>query len=431
MPLNNKKIINAWCSYDWANSVYNLIVTTAIFPIYYSAATKEAFGGDIVNFFGWEVKNTVVYTYAISFSFLVIVFLSPVLSGIADYSGKKKRFMQFFTTLGSLACVGLFFFTGENIEYGLICAILASIGYAGALVFYNGFLPEVVTPDKADKVSAKGFSMGYIGSVILLIIALVMITQYELFGFENNTAPTKLSFLLVGAWWIGFAQIAFATLKDRPTGHKINGEVLGKGFKELRHVIKSLKKHVFTLRFLLSFFFYSMGVQTVMLLAPLFGEAEIGLEGSEMILIVLILQILAIAGAYFFAWLSGKNGNKFSIVVALFVWMGICATAYFLTDKITFYILAGFLGFVMGGIQSISRSTYAKLIPEGENDTASYFSFYDVTEKLAIVIGTFSYGFIEQFTGSMRHSILAMVLFFVVGLVVLFATKMPKTLEKD
>lgn len=428
MPLNNKKIINAWCSYDWANSVYNLIVTTAIFPIYYSAATKDAFGGDIVSFFGWEVKNTVIYTYAISFSFLVIVFLSPFLSGIADYSGKKKRFMQIFTTLGALACVGLFFFNGANIEYGLICAVLASIGYAGALVFYNGFLPEVVTPDKADKVSAKGFSMGYIGSVILLIFTLVMITQYEALGFESSASPTKTSFLLVGAWWFGFAQIAFSMLKDRPTGHKVNSEVLGKGFKELKHVIKELKNHVFTLRFLLSFFFYSMGVQTVMLLAPLFGESEIGMDSSQMILIVLILQILAIGGAYFFAWLSNQKGNKISIIVAIIIWMGICATAYSLTDKTTFFILAGALGFVMGGIQSISRSTYSKMIPEGESDTASYFSFYDVTEKLAIVIGTFSYGFIEQITGSMRNSILAMVIFFVVAFIILALTKLPKTI---
>ncbi len=430
MPKNDKKIVNAWCSYDWANSVYNLIVTTAIFPIYYSAATKAAFGSEIVSFFGWEVKNTVIYTYAISFSFLVIVLLSPILSGIADYSGKKKRFMQLFTTLGAAACLGLFFFKGSNLEYGLMCAVLASIGYAGALVFYNGFLPEIATPDRADAISARGFSMGYIGSVILLVINLVMITQFALFGFEDETAPTQIAFLMVGIWWIGFAQIAFKYLKDRPTGHRITNEILGKGFRELRHIWLLLQTRIFTLRFLFSFFFYSMGVQTVMLLAPLFGENEIGMGSSEMILIVLILQLLAIAGAYFFAWLSDKRGNKFAITIAIFIWIGICSTAFFLHDKTTFYILAGVLGFVMGGIQSISRSTYAKMIPEGEKDTASYFSFFDVTEKLAIVIGTFSYGFIEQLTGSMRNSILAMSVFFVIGLFFLLTTKMPKVVAK-
>ncbi|AHM59043.1 major facilitator superfamily mfs_1 [Flammeovirgaceae bacterium 311] len=430
MQKNNPRVINAWCSYDWANSVYNLIVTTAIFPIYYSAATKEAFGGEVVLFFGFSFVNTVLYTYAISFSFFLIVLLSPVLSGIADYSGRKKRFMQFFTYLGSLACIGLFFFYGENIEWGIGCAVLASVGYAGSLVFYNGFLPEIATADRMDKISARGFSFGYIGSVILLLLTLFMILNPEMLGLGTTGNATRFGFLLVGIWWIGFAQIAFHYLKDRPTGHPINRQVLGKGFQEIAKVIKALKQQVNTLRFLLSFFFYSMGVQTVMLLAPLFGEAEVGITGDEMIIVVLILQVLAIAGATFFAWLSGRKGNKFAIGGTLIIWMGICLLAYFLKDKMSFYALAGLLGFVMGGIQAVSRSAYSKLIPEGTKDTASYFSFYDITEKIAIVLGTFSFGLILQLTDSMRNSMLFMCLFFLIGFGILQTARLKKKREE-
>lgn len=419
LPKNHPRLLNAWSSYDWANSVYNLIVTTAIFPIYYSAATKEAFGSEMVEFFGVTIKNTVLYTYAISFSFLLIVILSPILSGIADYTGSKKRFMQFFTYLGSLACIGLYFFEGANIEYGISCAILASLGYAGSLVFYNGFLPEVATPDIMDRISARGFAMGYIGSVVLLIINLIFISFPEKIGFEGTGSATKFGFLLVGVWWLGFAQIAFYYLKDRPTGRKVDSSVLGNGFREIKKVFAVIRTRSVMERYLASFFFYSMGVQTVMLLAPLFGEAEVGMEANEMIIVVLVLQILAVAGAYVTAWVSSIKGNRFAISVSLMLWIGICIAGYFLKDKIAFYTLAAVLGFVMGGIQSISRSTYSKLIPEDTRDTASFFSFYDITEKLAIVIGTFSYGFIEMITGSMRNSMVFMALFFAIGWVIL------------
>ncbi len=426
---NNSRLINAWSSFDWANSVYNLIVTTAIFPIYYLGTTQEAFGGEMVQFFGFTIKNSVLYSYAISLSFLVIVFISPVLSGIADYGGMKKRFMQFFTYLGSLACIGLYFFTGENIEYGIACSVFASIGFAGSLVFYNGFLPEVASKDKMDNVSARGFAMGYIGSVILLIINLVLYQKYETFGFESGTSATRFGFILVGFWWLGFAQIAFYYLKDHSTGKSITLQILGNGTKELKKVWQVVKNKEVMKRFLYSFFLFSMGVQTVMLLAPLFADKEIGMGADEMIYVVLILQILAIGGAFFFAWLSKMKGNGFAISSTLLIWIFICISGYFMQDKLSFYSLAAFLGFVMGGIQSMSRSTYSKLIPSEAQDTASYFSFYDITEKLAIVIGSLSYGFIDQVTGSMRYSMVFMSLFFIVGFVLLQKANLKKNLE--
>lgn len=426
---NNKKLINAWASFDWANSVYNLIVTTAIFPIYYLTVTQEVFGGEEVQFFNLTIKNSVLYSYAISFSFLIIVFISPILSGIADFGGLKKQFMQFFTYLGSLACIGLYFFTGENIEYGIACSVLASIGYAGSLVFYNGFLPEVASNDIMDKVSAKGFSMGYIGSVILLILNLFLYQKYELFGFENGSSATRFGFILVGIWWVGFAQISFYYLKDRGPRKKITSDILGKGIKELKNVLIMVRSKFVMHRFLTSFFLFSMGVQTVMLLAPLFADKEIGLGADEMIIVVLIIQVIAIGGAYFFAFLSKLKGNGFAISTTLIIWVFICISGYFLKDKISFYGLAAFLGFVMGGIQSISRSTYSKLIPSDTNDTASYFSFYDITEKLAIVIGSLSYGLIDQLTGSMRNSMLFMSIFFISGFVMLQIANLKKNMQ--
>ncbi|NQU55536.1 MAG: MFS transporter [Bacteroidetes bacterium] len=426
---NDKRLINAWASFDWSNSVYNLIVTSAIFPIYYLSTTQDAFGGEMVQYFGVTIKNSVLYSYAIAFSFLVIVFLAPILSGIADYSGMKKRFMQFFTYLGSLSCIGLYFFTGENIEYGIACSVMASIGFAGSLVFYNGFLPEVASKDRMDRVSARGFAMGYIGSVILLIVNLAMYLKSDLFGFENGGSATRFGFILVGAWWMGFAQIAFYYLKDSATGKKISLDILGNGIKELKKVYRVVSEKIVMKRFLSSFFLFSMGVQTVMLLAPLFAEKEIGMSADEMIIVVLILQIVAIGGAYFFAWISKLKGNGFAISTTLIIWIFICITGYFLKEKVSFYGLAAMLGFVMGGIQSISRSTYSKLIPLETKDTASFFSFYDITEKLAIVIGSFSYGLIDQLTGSMRNSMVFMAVFFIGGFIILQFAKLKKNLK--
>jgi MFS transporter, UMF1 family len=426
---NNKKLINAWASFDWANSVYNLIVTTAIFPIYYLSTTQEVYGGEMVRFFNFTIKNSVLYSFAISFSFLIIVFISPILSGIADYGGLKKKFMQFFTYLGSLSCIGLYFFTGENVEYGIACSVLASVGYAGSLVFYNGFLPVVASNEFMDKVSAKGFSLGYIGSVILLIVNLLLYQKLEFFGFENGGSATRFGFILVGIWWVGFSQISFYYLKDRGERKKITLGILGHGIKELKKVFKVVKSKVVMNRFLVSFFLFSMGVQTVMLLAPLFADKEIGMGADEMIIVVLIIQIIAVGGAYFFAFLSKIKGNGFAISTTLIIWVIVCISGYFLKEKITFYTLAAFLGFVMGGIQSISRSTYSKLIPAETQDTASFFSFYDITEKLAIVIGSLSYGLIDQVTGSMRNSMLFMSVFFIGGFVLLQLANLKKNME--
>lgn len=423
---NKKKVQNAWAMYDWANSVYSLVITSTIFPVYYNSVTKGLDGSDLVSFFGLEIVNTVLYSYSISFSFLVIALVSPLLSGMADSSGKKLEFMKFFAYLGSLACVGLFFFDESNVEFGILCSITASIGYAGSIVFYNAYLPEISEEKEYDLLSAKGFALGYIGSVILLVLNLLMIQMPDLFGIPDGGVAARLSFLITGLWWAGFSQIPFRVLPKNPYNKKIQKELLFHGYQEIRKVFKEVQGIKVMNRFLASFFFYSMGVQTVMYLAASFGDKELGLPGDQLILTILIIQFVGIIGSYFFAFLSKKYGNKLSLVIMVLIWTGICGAAYYVYTVYEFYALAFVVGLVMGGIQSLSRSTFSKLIPKSTTEHASFFSFYDVTEKLAIVIGTFSYGVIEQLTGSMRNSALTLGIFFLVGLGFLMLVSIPK-----
>ncbi|MFD2203941.1 MFS transporter [Shivajiella indica] len=421
-----KKVQSAWAMYDWANSVYSLVITSTIFPVYFNSVTTTEELGDVVSFFGIEIVNTVLYSYSISFSFLLIAFISPLLSGMADYGGKKLFFMKIFAYLGSFACLGLFFFDGNNLEWGIICAVLASIGYAGSIVFYNAFLPEIATEEEYDFLSARGFALGYIGSVILLLVNLLMIEFPDFFGLKDGGHAARWSFLITGVWWAGFSQITFKYLPDNPYGKKNKNSLILKGYHEIRKIYQKVRETKVMNRFLGAFFFYSMGVQTVLYLAASFGEKELGMPGNLLILTVLIIQIVAIGGSFLFAFLSKLYGNKMALIILVFIWMLVCGAAYYVANELHFFILAFVVGSVMGGIQSLSRSTYSKLIPETTSDHASYFSFYDVTEKIAIVIGTFSYGIIEQLTGSMRNSSLTLGLFFLIGLGFLLLVKIPK-----
>ena len=409
---SSRKVVNAWCMYDWANSVYSLVITTAIFPIYYNSVTTSDSGSYLVSFFGIEIVNSVLYSYSLSFSFLVLTFIQPILSGIADYSGNKKLFLRIFMFLGSFSCISLYFFDGDNVEFGIICSILASIGFTGSLVFYNAFLPEITDEKNFDKVSARGYTFGYIGSVILLIICLVLIQGFEFFGFESSKEATKFTFLLVGIWWIFFAQITLYYLEEKPKKIILNKTILTYGAKEIIKVWKYINGIKNLKLYLLSYFFYSMGVQTIMLVASYFGDKEINLDQNKLIFTILIIQLIAIFGAYFFAYVSRLKGNKFSLVIMNICWIIVCLTAYYTTNETQFYILAAAVGILMGGIQSLSRSTYSKLIPKEIGDTASFFNFYGISYNISVVIGTFSYGYIEQVTGSMRSSVLALTLFF-------------------
>jgi MFS transporter, UMF1 family len=428
-PLNDPKTVRAWYMYDWANSVYSLVITTAIFPIYWKKVVVNN-GSDVIEFMGYSIQNSVLYSYALSLSFLIVALILPILSGAADYTGNKKIFMKFFVWIGGLACIGLYFFDSmDRLGWGIFCSIVASIGYSGSLVFYDAFLPEIVTPDRYDSTSAKGFSMGYYGSVLLMIVCLVLIMNFETFGIASDGLATRLSFILVGLWWIGFAFIPFMRLPDNPYGQKPTGNIWSKGYEEIAKVWQSLSNQPDLKRFLTAFFFYNMGVQTVMYLATLFGTDVLKLQTGELIQTVVIIQIVGALGAWGFSRLSMKKGNRFSLLTMIFIWIFICIGAYFIATPFQFYGLAFVVGLVMGGIQSLSRATYSKLIPSTTIDHASYFSFYDVTYNLAIVFGTFSYGLIDQLTGSMRYSALALAGYFVIGMILLYKVRSKKIMS--
>lgn len=414
MQLNNKKIINAWAIYDWANSVYALIITTAIFPLFYENVTNEK-----VVFFGKTFVNTEIYSYVISLSFVLIALLSPILSGMADYSGNKKKYLQFFCYLGAFSCVSLFFFDANHLEWSMLPVLLASIGFSGSLVFYNAYLPEIVSPDLQDNVSAKGFSLGYIGSSLLLMLCLVLIQGFDM--------PVKWAFVITGVWWLVFGEITFRALPNNIFKRKPTGNRFVKGFKELQKVWKEVKHQKELKKYLSAFFVYSMGVQTVMLMAVFFGTKEITWSNNDemqtgLIISILVIQFIAIAGAYGMAYLSSKIGNIRTLLLVVFLWILICISAYALVHyPVDFYIIAATIGLVMGGIQSMSRSTYSKMLPE-TIDHASYFSFYDILEKVGIVFGTFIFGFIEGIF-DIRHSVLALIVFFIAGFLLLLRVK--------
>lgn len=417
MQTASKKIINGWAMYDWANSVYNLVITTTFFPAYYAAMTGVKNFPDGISFLGRRFVNTELKDYVLAFGFLVIAVLSPVLSSIADYKGNKKNFMRFFCYMGAASCSLMFFFDEHHVTLGLMCLMFAGIGFYGSQVFYNSYLPEIAAEEDRDRISARGYSFGYIGSVLMQMIGFALVVF-----MPEGGLPLKITFLLVGIWWVCFAQITFNRLPMSPkTERKSKKHALVNGFHELQKVWNQVKHMPRLKRFLTAFFFYSMGVQTVMLVAIDFGIKELKLENTKLIITAVIIQLVAIAGAVGMSRLSERYGNIRILSLTVLLWIGVCIAGYFMQTEMHFYIIASLVGLVMGGIQSLSRSTYSKLMPETK-DTASFFSFYDVTEKLAIVIGLFSFGFIEGMTNNMRNSILALIVFFALGLLFLIFT---------
>ncbi|MCC6369461.1 MAG: MFS transporter [Bacteroidia bacterium] len=447
---DNPKLIKAWTFYDWANSVFPLVITSAIFPNFYDYVTThedKTYIGHTVTFFGHPFENQNIYSFVYAFALSIVVLIAPILSGIADYLGNKKRFLQFFCYLGSISCMCLYFFNRENLELSFIPFITATIGFWGSLVYYNSYLPEIASVENQDKVSAKGFAVGYFGSSLLLIICLIgiMVFKYEEKVVDGVTVTSgffkvKYSFLLTGLWWLGFAQYTFANLPNKShTAHGTDKKgLLSKGFKELGGVWKQLKNIPSLKRFLSAYFFYNMGVQTVMVVAVLFarneiywGEGEAGEKAktTSLIISILIIQFVGIAGSFLFSKISTKIGNIRSLMIAVLIWVFICAFTYLVARMpVHFYIVAFLVGFVMGGIQALSRSTYSKLLPATE-DHASFFSFYDVMEKLGMIFGTITFGLISEIVGGMRPSILSLVIYFIIGFIILFSMRHQKLNE--
>lgn len=410
------KVVRAWVMYDWSNSVYQLTIASAIFPIYYNTVTRH--GTDfMVSFFGFKVVNTALYSWAIAAAYLLVAIGSPLFSSMADYTGRRKGFMRAFTIIGATGCGMLFFFDANHIELGVIAFALGTLGYGGSIVFYNSFLPVIAEPEDQDRISARGYSMGYLGGVILLLFNLLMIMKPELFGFDKQSdMPARISFLTVFVWWIGFSTLTFSYLPKYVFRKRIGkGRIFTNGYRELRIVFNEIRKSYRLSVYLTAFFFLMMGMLTTMFMAVTYGEKALGLKDSVLIPTILMVQLVGMFGAWFFARLSGRIGNLKALVVSVIVWIIICIYVFMVKGTAGFIIAAVFIGVVMGGSQSLARSTYSKMLPE-TTDHTSFFSFYDVMEKLATVAGTFSFGIIEVMTGSMRYSVLAIAVFFVIGL---------------
>jgi len=431
--------------YDWANSAYNLVITSTIFPTYFEAITRDPSKGDTVRFLGRNFVNTALYNYALGTAFIIVSIISPILTSIADTRGNKKNFMRFFCYLGSITCAALYFFSptqnssgavilsADSLHIGIFCMVTSCVGFWASLVFYNSYLPDLVTESHRDRVSARGFTFGYIGSVILQILCFVIVFFPENFGlnstFEKDYMPARISFVLVGIWWFGFAQIPLTLL---PHGNinsaRKNNNVFKTGFLELKKVWQQVKHLPVLKRFLYAFFWYSAGIQTVFLAATQFGAKELHLPTTKLIITIMIIQLVAIPGAIVISRLSEKYGNFRTLIGVVAIWVSVCAGGYFITTDLQFYTLGAVVGLVMGGIQSLSRSTYANLMPETP-DTASFFSFFDVTEKIALVLGLFTFAYVEEITGSMRKSVLALMMFFIFGLIFLIWTSRTKKLS--
>lgn len=424
-----KKVVNGWAMYDWASSSYNLVITSTIFPTYFeSVAVDDAsVSKTTVTFLGRQFENTALYNYSLALAMFIVAVMSPLLSSIADYRGSKKRFLNFYLTMGSIACASMFFFERSTLGLGLGAIIIACVGFWGAQVFYNSFLPEIATIQDRDKVSARGFAYGYVGSVLLQLICFAFVMGKP-FGI-TEAKGAQISFLLVGIWWWGFGQFSLRRLPNPvPAGSgDLQHNILSKGYKELKNVWAEVLKMPKLKRYLFSFFFYNMGVQTVMLVAALYGKSELEIPTMNLIIAILIIQLIAIPGAYTISWLSSKIGNIKTLMLLVTLWILLCIAAFYLPKGgiYEFYFMGVLIGFIMGGIQSLSRSTYAKLMPQTK-DTASYFSFYDVTEKIAAVVGIFAFGYITELSGSQRNSVLALATFFVIGLLLLLYASRAK-----
>lgn len=418
----DSKVLNAWAFYDWANSVYPLVISSSVFPIYYGAL----FIDDLyINVFGFDFKNTALISFLTAFVFIILSFITPILSGIADYMGNKKSFLKFFCYMGSISCMGLYFFDLENIYLGLFFYFFALLSFWASLVFYNSYLPDIAFKEQQDKLSAKGYAMGYIGSVILLLFNLAMVMSPESFGIVGDKPELiamKYSFISVGLWWMICSQYTFYYLPNLTEKRKIINHVFFNGFKELQKVWNELKRIKVIRRFLVAFFIYSSALQTVLLIATYFGDQEIKWPKDEktigLIVSILLIQLIAVFGAMLTAKISEKIGNIYTLIILNFIWAFLCMGAYFITTPMEFYIAAAMVGMVMGGIQALSRSTFSKMIPETDN-TTSYFSFYDVSQKVSVVFGMTLFAFVDQITGSMRNSILVFIFIFFLGAILL------------
>lgn len=424
-PMNDRKTIFAWCMYDWANSAFILTVVTAVLPIYFASAIVPEGGVTIGE---TNYSATALWGLAISAAGIFIFLFAPLLGTIADYTYSKKKFLLFFCYAGSMATLALFFSEPGDVQYTITLLIIAQIGFVGGNIFYDAFLPVIASPDKTDWVSGKGFAFGYVGGGVQLLLALLLISFHDMLGLDKTLA-VRIGLAMAGLWWGGFAVFTFLWLKEPvPTQADTHREslftLLHMAIRRLAHTLRQIRSLRPLLIFLIAFMLYNEGIQTVIVMATIYGEQELKFSSSTLMLTLLIVQTVAMFGALGFSKLAERIGTKAAIVISLLIWCGIVIYAYFMTSPAEYLILGVFVGLVLGGSQSLSRSLYAAMIPV--NASAEFFSFFTVFTRFSSIWGPMVFALIDTWTGSARLSIISLIVFFFAGIALLLLVNTKK-----
>jgi UMF1 family MFS transporter len=437
---NDKREIFGWAMYDWANSAFSTTIGTVFLgPYLASLAEKAAILSQdgMARFFGIPVAADSFFPYCISFSVGMQVLFLPILGAIADYSHRRKQMMQLFATIGAVSTILMFFVTQALWWLGGLLFIVANLAFGAALVFYNSYLPDIASEDQRDRVSSFGWAMGYLGDGLLLILNLVLYLMSDKIGIPKDLA-VRINLASAGIWWLTFAFFTWVRLRMRQPVKQLpkNETYIRVGFRQLWKTIKEMKNFPETLKFLLAYFLYNDGIQTVIAVSSTFAVAPlvrggVGMGQDMLIVVILMIQFMAFFGALLWGKLANWFGAKRSIIVSLIIWSGVVIYAYLGLKGsgrvVEFFILGAFIAMVMGGSQAISRSLYAQIIPAGKQ--AEYYSFYEVSERGTSWIGPLLFGLVNQVFGSLRPAILSLIFFFVLGLIILPFVNIPKAME--
>jgi len=411
----------AWYMYDWANSAFPTTVLTVFIGPYLTTIAKAAADshGD-VSLLGMRVTAEAFFPYIVSLSVLLQVLLLPLLGAIADYSHFKKRMFGLFAYVGALATLGMYFLQGTNYQLGGILFLVANLGFGASVVFYNAFLPDIAAPEDRDHVSSVGWALGYLGGGLLLALNLFLFSKAAVFGLSTGEA-VRINLASAGLWWGVFTLIPLLVLKRRaPLRPLPPGEhYFSIGLKQLRRTLGKARTHPQALLFLAAYLIYNDGIQTVISLASVFGQEELGLGIATLTTVVLMVQFVGIPGVYLFKYVARAVGARAAIVISLLLWIGTLLYAYALLHTTRdFFLMAGMIALVLGGSQALSRSLFSLLIPKGQE--SEYFGLYEISDKGTSWLGPLLFGLALQFTGSYRVAILSLIVFFIVGLLLLF-----------
>jgi UMF1 family MFS transporter len=421
--VNDKDEIRGWAMYDWANSAFSTTVVTALLGPYVLALARTS--PQPLRLFGVPIEPAAIYTFAVGFSVLLQIPLLPLLGTVVDYTHLKKRILLTFAYMGAVATILLFFikvdmvFLGTNgaIVVVSILLIIANLCFGGAIVAYNSFLPDIATPDRRDAVSSQGFALGYLGGGLLLLINLIMLTL-----MEDTALAVRLSLASAGVWWLVFTYLyPRRRLKQRQPSRELphGSSLITHGFKEIwKTLIDLYRQYPQTLRYLISYWIYNDGIQTVIVVSAIFASEELGVAEDKLLILILLIQICAFFGALLFGRFAQRIGAKKAIIISLMIWSGIVIYAYaLLFEEWQLFILGFFVALVLGGSQALSRSLFSQMIPADHE--AEYFGFYEITERSSAIISTVAFGVAVQITGSQRIAIVTLIIFFVIGLLLL------------